>query len=242
MGNFSDVETATYLFDHCLLRTGEPETIDEAHYKGVIWGRTSRTRRPSGERTSSRSTMTSSTSTSTSTASPTPSTRRRFRQRDGDAPTATDCPRRAARHRMLRISEACRAIGAVSRAAGAGDCQRCLTQEVQPFSGFKLKIPSFFFVNWKNRSIFAPALKLKAFGGVAQPVALLVWDKVVAGSNPVAPTEERVRLTRLIWLFLFQNPRRSLLQSFVYISLYYSMKKKASCFFQQGKQQPRRLF
>lgn len=37
MGNFSDVETATYLFDHCLLRTGEPETIDEAHYKGVIW-------------------------------------------------------------------------------------------------------------------------------------------------------------------------------------------------------------
>lgn len=47
---------------------------------------------------------------------------------------------------------------------GAGDFQRCLTREVQPFSGFKQKIPSFFFVNWKNRSIFAPALKLKAFG------------------------------------------------------------------------------
>ena len=88
MGNFSDVETATYLFDHCLLRTGEPETIDEAHYKGVIWENVKDTT-AFGRKNS---TMTSSTSTSTSTASPTPSTRRQFRQRDGDAPTATACP------------------------------------------------------------------------------------------------------------------------------------------------------
>ncbi len=40
MGNFSDLESAAYLFDHCLLRTGQPESPDEAHYKGVIWENT----------------------------------------------------------------------------------------------------------------------------------------------------------------------------------------------------------
>lgn len=37
MGNFEDVDQATYLFDHCLLRTVKPKEIEEAHYRQVIW-------------------------------------------------------------------------------------------------------------------------------------------------------------------------------------------------------------
>lgn len=37
MGNFTDVENAVYYFDHCLMRTEKPDTLDEAHYKDVIW-------------------------------------------------------------------------------------------------------------------------------------------------------------------------------------------------------------
>lgn len=37
MGNFADLDQATYFFDHCLLRTGKPENIEETHYNGVIW-------------------------------------------------------------------------------------------------------------------------------------------------------------------------------------------------------------
>lgn len=37
MGNFANLETAVYHFDHCLLRTEKPNPLDEQRYSGVIW-------------------------------------------------------------------------------------------------------------------------------------------------------------------------------------------------------------